>query len=101
MQQWTELRKFGFEMVGIIPLFLLDSDPRPAKEQFDERYSFGGGWRPMSGWTLSGNRIKYPGDPPYSPVAGCIFRTETIYVYPHAWVAIVQSDGSFEVSRMD
>lgn len=28
-------------------------------------------------------------------------KHETIYLYQHAWVCIVQEDGSFEVSRMD
>jgi hypothetical protein len=35
------------------------------------------------------------------PVAAAQLRDEKVSLYPHAWVAIVQPDGSFEVSRLD
>lgn len=81
--EWTALHERAEDLVGIIPQFLIESDPRPAREQFDERYSFGGGWRPMSGWKLdqATGAIKYPGDPAYKPVAVCRFRDETIYAH--------------------
>jgi hypothetical protein len=89
--------------VGLIPSFLVEQDPRPAREQFDERYSFGGGWRPMANFTF--NRItkvlRYPGDPPFKPIARIEFRKEQIYIYESAFVCIVQEDGSFEAARMD
>lgn len=92
----------GADLVGYIPEFLSPDDPRPAKEQFNDAYAHGGGWNPMEGWELLPlRRLKYPGDPPLKPVAELILRDETILVYPHAWVAIVQADGSFEVARMD
>lgn len=89
--------------LGLIPSFLDEEDERPASEQFDERYSHGGGWRPMKGWEMGPtSEIRYKGDrDAMRPIAVIAFREELIYIYPYAWVAIVQPDGSFEVSRMD
>jgi hypothetical protein len=91
------------EMVGLIPTFLDPDDPRPAREQLDANYSFGGGWSPLPGFTYreDDRSIKYPGDPRMLPLAGAKLRHETILVYPHAWVLILQKDGSFEIARMD
>lgn len=41
--------------------------------------------------------IKYPGDPPFPPVARMRLRDEVILVYPCAWVTIIQKDGSYEI----
>lgn len=89
--------------VGLIPFFIQQSDPRPAAAQFNERYAHGGGWMPMDGWTLDPDThaITYPGDGPLEPIDAFELRDETIAIYEDAWVAIVQKDGSFEVSRMD
>lgn len=97
------LQHCGWDMIGYIPEFLVENDPRPAAEQFNERYAHGGGWQPFQGFTRNEdtNVIKYPGDPPIAPVAKIIFRQEQIFIYPHAWVSIVQSDGSWEICRMD
>lgn len=92
----------GAELLGFIPEFLRESDPRTAAEQFHERYAHGGGWSPFQGFKLLENRsIKYPGDPAHKPVAELKFRDETILVYEHAWVCILQTDGKYEISRMD
>lgn len=100
----TYLHPRGRDLVGFIPQFLNESDPRSIQEQFNESYAHGGGWQPFGKdkWkVLEDKSIKYPGDPPYSPVAKINFRTETIYIYPDAWVMIEQADGSFEIARMD
>jgi hypothetical protein len=88
--------------VGFIPTFLDEDDPRPAREQFQERYQWGG-WHPQDGFTTRGGRptLYYPGDPPLHPLACMAFRDEVIFVYPGAYVAIFQPDGSFEACRMD
>jgi hypothetical protein len=89
--------------IGLIPNFLVEEDPRPASEQFDERYNFGGGWRPMSNFKMDPKTfvLKYPGDPTFAPIARIEFRKERIFIYEHAFVCIVQEDGSFSVARMD
>jgi hypothetical protein len=93
------------EHLGFIPEILLDSDPRPMKEQINDRYRHGGGWHPISGMELlDGGTMRYPGDPLFEPVAKIELedgRKEFAYFYQHDFVAIIQPDGSFEVSRMD
>lgn len=92
--------------LGFIPVFVFEADPRPAHEQFNERYIFGG-WNPMlpskhGGWKLDQNDyLHYPGDPPFAPFAYAMLRDEKIIVYPCSLVCIVQRDGSFSVARMD
>lgn len=88
--------------VGFIPTFLDLDDPRPAREQFQERYDYGG-WRPQSGFTNRDGTpvLRYPGDPPLEPIAVMRLREEMIFVYLHGYVSIFQEDGSFEACRMD
>jgi hypothetical protein len=45
--------------------------------------------------------IQYPYDKALAAIAEIEFRKETILVFPHAWVCIIQENGSFEVARMD
>jgi hypothetical protein len=86
--------------LGFIPSFLNEDDERSAREQFNENYI--SGWRPMKGFKLLKNgNLKYPEDPETQLLFETHLRDETIYVYEHAWVAVVQPDGSFEVCRLD
>jgi hypothetical protein len=88
--------------LGYIPEFLSEYDPRPAKEQIDANYKHGGGWHSMTGFKMDKNHVlKYPDDPPMFPIAEAHLRDELIFIYSHAWVAIVQKDGSFDVARID
>jgi hypothetical protein len=95
------------ETLGLIPLMLSDHDPRPAAEQFDMAYGHGGGWRPFVGFTMLPNgNLAYPDDPPAQLLAETTLhadtdRPEVIRFYEHAWVAVIQKDGTFEVCRMD
>lgn len=90
------------DMLGFIPEFITESDPRPAREQIDEAYSHGGGWRKFEGFKMLPNgNIVYPGDPPMLLLFETHLRQETIRVYQHAWVAIVQPDGGYEIARLD
>lgn len=88
--------------LGYLPGMLDASDPRPAREQFDEGYRNGGGWSPFKGHTLhADNTLSYPGDPPLPPLAQVRLRDELIVFYHHSWVAIIQPDRSYEIARMD
>ena len=90
------------DIVGFIPGWLDEEDPRSASVQLDTHYQHGGGWRPFKGHRLEDDySIKYPGDPAHPPLAGMCLREELIFVYESGWVAIVQPDKSFEVCRMD
>ena len=93
---WQTTRDLGY-----LPLFLSEADPRPAKEQFDDHYQ--GGWMPMKGFRLNiaSMALTYPGDPPLLPDAVTRLREEAIFVYPHDWVLILQTDGTWEVARLD
>jgi len=91
-----------YDHLGLIPLFLSEFDRRPAREQFHDNYSHGGGWNPFSGFTmLPSGDLRYPGDPPTRLLAEARLRDEIIRIYEHAWVAIIQPDNSFEIARLD
>lgn len=94
--------------LGYIPQMLNSADPRSAAHQFNDSYAHGGGWSPFSGFTMLPNGdMQYEdpeepdADPPTRKLWEATLHKETICVYEHAWVAIVQPDGSYEVSRMD
>jgi hypothetical protein len=89
--------------LGLIPSFIDQADPRPAREQFEEHYAHGGGWSPIKGFKRVRDTMTlvYPGDPPLTPIAAFMLRDEMIVVYEHALVAIVDRNGGFEVARMD
>jgi len=96
--QWSNP---DFNVIGYLGDMLNDADPRPAREQLDEAYAHGGGFRPFSGFTLLDNGISYPGDPVMSELSRAQLRDESIRFYQGAWVAIVQPDGTHVISRMD
>lgn len=90
------------EALGHIPEFVDERNPQPAKTQLHNNYLHGGGWQPFKGFRLGAdNSLSYPGDPTMKPLAQAKLRDETIVFYAHSWVAIIQPDRSFEVSRMD
>lgn len=102
--EWTDGR---FERVGYIPQFFDDEDERSAKEQVNASYAYGGGFRPFKGFTLSNEQnvgeaaLLYEGDPPMREISRTKLRDELIILFDHAWLAIVQPDGSYEVARID
>jgi len=89
------------DALGFIPTWINPNDPRPAAQQLDEGYGYGG-WNPFKGFTLDEHyQLNYPGDPPTKPIAYTKLRNELVVFYEHAWVAVIQPDRSFEVCRMD
>ena len=98
---------FTPEHLGFLPHILLASDPRPISDQLEDRYAHGGGYAPygQGRWDFdpSTHALTYDGDRPMYPDA--IFHPsnpdETLYLYDHAIAAIVQSDGTFAVVRLD
>jgi hypothetical protein len=92
--------QFHPEMLGFIPMFLNERDPRPAVEQFNTNYQ--SGWLAQPGFTMAANgNLLYPGDPPLELLCEAQFRDELIRFYNYEYVAVVQPDGSFEACRMD
>jgi hypothetical protein len=88
-------------LMGLIPYFLIEDDPRPAREQFHERYAHGGGWNPNPKFKVRGEHLQYPGDPPLTLLFEIQFRDERILVYDRAFVAIHRPGHPVEVARMD
>lgn len=91
------------DLLGFIPMFLDENDPRSAREQFQHSYAHGGGWEPFEGFRYNSETktITYPGDMPLKAIASTRLREETILVFPHAWVLVEQLNGAYEISRMD
>lgn len=102
---WTLALGTHPEELGMIPMFLSAHNPAPAAEQFNTMYRHGGGWNPMPGWRMVDGILHYPGDfgqdEIYPPLATTKLRDETISIHEHAWVSIMQPDGTFQVARMD
>lgn len=101
--KWELLHpRSSMEMLGYLPSFLSERDPNSAANQIDKNYGHGGGWRSFKGLKhLGGIKLQYPGDPPLIPIAQTMLRDEKIVFYNGAWVAIFQSDGTFDVARVD
>lgn len=97
------LREGGALLAGSIPQWLDPADPAGAAVQLGKNYQHGGGWRPFQGFKMDPGllTLTYPEDPPLEPIAVMFLRKETIAVYDHGWVAVIQPDHSFEVCRMD
>jgi hypothetical protein len=92
------------EDYGPLLSFIHVDDHRPMREQFDERYAHGGGWRPFGKdkfRMLKNGSLTYPGDPTFRPLAVLRHHEERAFIYKYGIVCIVQPDGTFEVSRMD
>jgi hypothetical protein len=97
-------------VMGAIPTYISVDDPRPAREQFDAHYAFAGCWSPTRSFDLvdgvlysnrPDNPEDGPPDEPLEPLSQCRLRDEVIRFYRHDWVSIEQTDGSFEVARLD
>lgn len=101
--RWRLLHpKATYQHLGWLPSLVTVEDPRSAREQLDSNYAHGSGWRPFSGFVLMKNgNIRYSGDPPMQMIGETQIRDETVRLYEHAWVMILQKDGTFEVCRMD
>lgn len=92
----------SIDMLGFLPDFLNNADPRSARDQLASAYVHGGGWSPFQGFTmLRDGNLQYTGDPVVLLLWETKLRDETVRFYECAWVAIVQPDGQFEVARMD
>jgi hypothetical protein len=87
-------------LLGDVPAWLDENDPRGAQAQINEKYVFGG-WRPLAATLGLGNALCYPGDPPQLPFAEIVFRNERIFAYPSEFWGIKSADGSVTFARLD
>lgn len=90
--------------VRTISTFLSVGDMRSAKDQIDESYRQYGGWRPIGGITLQKDRetIRFDdeGDT-CRPIAEATLRDQKLFLYRSDWLAIVNTDGTYEIARID
>lgn len=95
------------QCVGALPYCWDASDPRPAIVQHDERQMGNGPFRkqpdPKWKWSADDHGLRYPGDPAMFPLATAKLPLsgEMILVYPHAWVAIVQTGANPRLVSVD
>jgi hypothetical protein len=101
---WVKLHpEATLEHVGLIPTFLDGNDARPAVEQFNARYQFGG-WDPFGQGQfklVEGLGLSYPDDPVLAPLYGTKLHGDIVVLYSAGIVAIIKPDLSFEVARLD
>jgi len=102
-QRWMKIHpKATIDMLGYVPQFFSEDDPRPVREQIAENYI--SGWNPMQGfrYDVMTGTMHYPGDPPYKPMMSTMVRDEMVVMYhPGSFFAIIQADQTFEIARLD
>ena len=89
------------DALGYIPGMVTEGIGIPVREQLDANYV--AGWHKFEGFTFDKDQsmLTYPSDPAIYAIARAQVGDETILVFPHAWVLILQADGSWEVARMN
>lgn len=109
---WLLRPGFNTDYLGMLPDIFRAYDPRPAREQIEDRYAHGGGFLVAPGdWTMTYGRdageipwaeLHFPGDPPLKEIARLeLSATETLVLFDCAFVAIVGPMLDFVVVRMD
>jgi len=99
---WTNIVAAGY-----LPEIIRDCDSRPVCQQIESNYAHGGGWNPLSGFSLHLNqgigcaKLCYPGDHPMRERSRTHIRDELVILFECDCVAVVQNNGSFAVTRMD
>ena len=96
--------RFNMSWLGFLPDILTNEDPRSVKEQLEDRYAHGGGWRSIPGMKFNPKTwvMRFPGDSPFKPAAFTKIGSEMVIFYPNcSLLAIVQPDGTYEVTRVD
>lgn len=85
------------DYLGSLPDLFSVHDSRSAAEQVSDHPS----WFPNPDMRIrTDGTLIFPGDPDLPPLFMAQIRDEIVYLYRYSWVAIVQSDGSYVVSRL-
>jgi hypothetical protein len=95
---------FSPQGLGFLPDILLADDKRSVREQLDDRYAHGGGYRDrnFTKFRLGKNMaLHWPGDPPQHPLAATLINDELVVFYSHAMLLVMQPDGTWKVTRVD
>lgn len=105
---WKNLTKYPddrvFEALGYLPV-IVTADGGKIKDQINAKYAHGGGYSPFGEgkWKFDpqNKTLKYPGDSPLRGIAELQVGDELLIFFDHAICCVAQSDGSFDVVRMD
>lgn len=101
------LNKGNQHHVGLIPenLIRFANPEDDAVKQLADSYVYGGNqWHDIDGFKLGAdNSLKFPGDPKLLPRAQFVLgpKQELVVVYDSAFIAVIQADRTFRVTRMD
>ena len=111
---WTMARGVHPETIGVLPMILMSNDPRPVKDQLDDRYSHGGGysvspgnWKYIPAEGENEATLQYTStsgeesDEALREMARTQIHDETCILFDYQFMAIVQPDASFVVVRVD
>lgn len=102
---WVAHHRRADIYLGLIPSLISNAFPGKVKDQINENYAHGGGYSAFghSQWVFDPltMTLSFPGDPVFTPKASALIGDERVIVYEAGVVAILQPDGSFEVTRMD
>ena len=94
-------------LIGYLGQIFLNGTGETAQEQLNQRYAHGGGFHPFEGFILAGAdetdaaTITYPKDPPMREVSRLSLNEQTLILFEHQWLAIVEADNSYRVTRVD
>lgn len=92
------------ELWGMIPNFIDPASEEPLKDQLDRSYICG--FKHQEGFTLrelsdGTYHALYEGDPPQIEVDRWEVCGQLLVLFPYAYVAAIEADGSYAVARMD
>ena len=104
-----------FDALGYVPAFVNNIDPRPIKEQIEERYQYFTSWKQMA--ILDGEHsnaepgdvvfnaktlaFEYPGDPAMRATAKFEHNGERIYAYQYGVFVVIDAQGDAWYTRLD
>lgn len=112
--KWQRYRQPGYVengVVGYLDQIFRTGDPRSAREQLEDRYAHGGGFRPNKGFMVrnDGEALVFPGDPEdgeedevFLPIAWTVLDNgEHLILYEGTWLRILHTDGNYDIVRID
>lgn len=108
----TQATSGAYGDIGFLDQIFLKGDARTAAEQINDRYAHGGGYFPArhDGWLVKngGEAIVYPvpedegGDEVYNAIATTTLDNgQKVTLYPSGWVLIMETNGEWNLTRMD
>ena len=88
------------DAIGILPDFVHGPEPTMSANM-EENYQFFHSWSDPEGASVADGCFLYPGDPAQYPLARLEGGEETIYIYPHSFVAVCTEGDLLKWTRMD